>query len=119
MPAKPKAKRGRPPTPIDYDEVYKLAAIQCTDAEIAEWIGIGEEGFRKRKQSDEDLVGVLKKGREKGKASLRRMQYQLAEKGNATMLIWLGKNVLSQSDKMDQTIDHAVTVEIITGESND
>lgn len=33
--------------------------------------------------------------------SLRRQQIALAEKGNATMLIWLGKQLLGQSDKVD------------------
>ena len=112
MSEKPKAKRGRPPKPINYEEVYKLAAMQCTDAEIAAWIDITEEGFRKRKKADPDLVGVLEKGRHKGKASLRRMQYQAAEKGNATMLIWLGKNLLAQTDKLEQKNDGALNVTV-------
>ena len=36
-----------------------------------------------------------------GKASLRRKQWNLAEK-NATMGIWLGKQYLEQSDKIEQ-----------------
>ena len=35
--------------------------------------------------------------------SLRRKQYSTAMEGNATMLVWLGKNWLSQSDKLDTT----------------
>jgi hypothetical protein len=35
--------------------------------------------------------------------SLRRKQYSTAMEGNATMLVWLGKNWLSQTDKMDTT----------------
>ena len=32
------------------------------------------------------------------KSSLRRKQVELAQAGNVTMLIWLGKNLLGQSD---------------------
>ena len=34
-----------------------------------------------------------------GKTSRRRSQFDLANKGNATMLIWLGKQYLGQTDK--------------------
>jgi len=35
--------------------------------------------------------------------SLRRIQYSTAMEGNATMLVWLGKNWLGQTDKLDTT----------------
>jgi hypothetical protein len=38
------------------------------------------------------------------KISIRRQQLKLAEAGNATMLIWLGKQVLGQRDKIAQEI---------------
>ena len=41
----------------------------------------------------------LTKGRESLKHSLRRAQIKVALGGNATMLIWLGKNLLGQSDQ--------------------
>jgi hypothetical protein len=40
-----------------------------------------------------------KKFSAKGKTSLPRQQFELAKKGNATMLIWLGKQYLGQTDK--------------------
>jgi hypothetical protein len=36
-----------------------------------------------------------------GKAALRRRQFQSAMDGNPTMLIWLGKNWLGQTDKQE------------------
>jgi hypothetical protein len=33
------------------------------------------------------------------KISLRRQQIETAKKGNVSMLIWLGKQLLDQSDK--------------------
>jgi len=41
-----------------------------------------------------------------GKASLRRTQWKAATGGNSTMMVWLGKNVLGQTDK--QEIEHNV-----------
>lgn len=50
--------------------------------------------------------------------SLRRKQYEMAAGGNPTMLIWLGKQYLNQTDKneIDQTTT-IKTVEPITVES--
>ncbi len=92
----------RPPTPIDYALVERLAHIHCTDEEIATLIGFTEEGFRKRKGRDKELVGSLEKGRKGGKMSLRRMQWKSAEGGNVTAQIWLGKQLLGQKDKTEQ-----------------
>ena len=36
--------------------------------------------------------------------SLRRKQYEVALSGNPSMLIWLGKNVLGQSDQVQQDV---------------
>ena len=40
---------------------------------------------------------MLERGRAKGRLSLRRSQMKMAE-SNPTMSIWLGKNVLNQTD---------------------
>jgi hypothetical protein len=42
-------------------------------------------------------------GLQKCKASLRRKQFELAQAGNVTMLIWLGKNLLGQKDRHELT----------------
>jgi hypothetical protein len=41
---------------------------------------------------------------QKGRVALRSKQFELALAGNPTMLIWLGKQVLGQRDKIDQEI---------------
>jgi hypothetical protein len=40
---------------------------------------------------------------EEGRMSLRRLQWKKAQEGNTTMLIWLGKQYLGQSDKQELT----------------
>lgn len=95
---------GRPRIEIDYKQVEQLAAMQCTDEEIAAVLGVERNTIRRRKKDDEQFCSAYKKGQERGKASLRRMQFKAAEGGNATMLIWLGKQYLGQSDKTQQEI---------------
>lgn len=48
---------------------------------------------------------VIEKGRKQGNMSLKRKQYEVAMGGNVTMLIWLGKQRLDQTDKVEQRFD--------------
>ena len=89
------------PRNIDYKFVEGLASIQCTESEIAVAIGFSLSGFSKRKKNDPTLVEAIEKGREAGRKSLRRLQWQTANAGDKTMQIWLGKQYLGQSDKSD------------------
>lgn len=73
-------------------DVYKLAAMGCSDREIATWFDVDDNTLRY------NFKEIIAKGREELKHNLRRAQIKLALNGNATMLIWLGKNILGQSD---------------------
>lgn len=91
----------RPKFKIDYEAVEKLSAIQCTQQEIASFLGCSVDTL----QRDETFCGIYKKGQESGRMSLRRMQFKLAEK-NPTMAIWLGKQYLGQRDNIE--VDHSM-----------
>jgi len=41
---------------------------------------------------------AMERGRAKGRISVRRHQMKLLEAGNATMAVWLGKQLLGQRD---------------------
>jgi Fe-S oxidoreductase len=77
---------------IPPDEVYKLACLYCSYQEIADWFEIPRETL---KYNFRDLI---QKGYNSTKQGLRRAQIEVAMKGNVSMLIWLGKNMLGQSD---------------------
>jgi hypothetical protein len=83
---------GRDKKVIPPKDVEKLAAMGCKDIEICEWFGIDGNTLRY------NFSVELQKGRQSLNQSLRQAQLRLALSGNATMLIWLGKNVLGQSD---------------------
>lgn len=85
----------RPKLDIDEDGVFKLAKLHCTNTEIAAYFDCDEKTIRRR------FAETLAKGRERGKITLRRAQLRKAIRdGNTTMLIWLGKQMLGQSDKI-------------------
>ena len=98
----------RPQKPIDLKLLEDLARIQCTDEEMASILGFTREGFRKRKQRQPGLVGVIEKGKEAGRCSLRRLQWKSATAGNIAMQIFLGKQYLAQTDRQMTELGGAV-----------
>ena len=95
---------GRPKKEIDYTAVEKLASIQCTQEEIANFLGISVRTL----QRDEEFCRLYKKGMDNGKMSLRRTQFKIAEKGNASMAIFLGKQYLGQRDVIETDNTHEI-----------
>ncbi|MGD1097646.1 MAG: hypothetical protein ABSB35_37375 [Bryobacteraceae bacterium] len=88
---------GRKPVEIDLVELEKLCSLQCTHEEIAAWFKCSVrtiETYAKRPEFAE----VMTRGRAKGRISVRRAQMKLLESGNATMGVWLGKQLLGQRD---------------------
>ena len=77
---------------IPPEKVQELAEFGCTNTEIAQFYGCDESLIRK------SYSEFLTKGSAVGKTNLRNWQYHIAKKGNVTMLIWLGKQVLGQSE---------------------
>ena len=78
---------------IDPDEVENLARLWCEYGEMATILGINVETL-KYNFSDQ-----IQKGRSETKQALRKAQIKSALGGNTTMMIWLGKNILGQSDQ--------------------
>ncbi len=98
MDKKDKKSVGRPKKyDIDPKEVEKLAAFGCTVREIASFFGCSEDLIKK------SYSQFMTKGKDAGKIRLRKMQWNAADRGSVPMLIWLGKQVLGQSDKQEVT----------------
>ena len=95
------AKMGRPRIEIDQSDFEKLCVLQCTKEDIANWFECSEDTIEKwcKRTYGETFTAVFAQKREKGKVSLRRMQWKSAEAGNVTMQIFLGKQYLGQKDQ--------------------
>lgn len=91
----------RPRKDFDWNEVDKLCAIHCTRREIADWFDMSEDTVDRRCQEEHGVsfAAYYEQKKSPGKISLRRKQYQKAMDGDTSMLIWLGKNWLDQTDK--------------------
>tara|TARA_X000001382_G_scaffold122171_1_gene104949 strand:- start:1101 stop:1469 length:369 start_codon:yes stop_codon:yes gene_type:complete len=83
-------------------EVLDLARLHCSYKEMAEFFGINVETLKY------NFSDIIAKGRSETKQALRKAQIKLALSGNATMLIWLGKNILDQAESPLQSQDTQV-----------
>ena len=94
---------GRPKTEINKEQFEKLCAICCTEIEIAEWFACSVDTVNNwcKKTYKMNFSEVYKIKSVAGKISLRRLQFKAAENGNTSMLIFLGKQILGQRDKVD------------------
>lgn len=100
-----KAVMGRPKKEVDFSVLEGLCRIHCTQAECASVFGVSIDTLAARIREEFDLTfpEYYKQFDGSGKASLRRAQMSKALSGNATMLIWMGKQLLGQRDKIDTT----------------
>jgi hypothetical protein len=80
-------------------ELERLSAMQCTDEEVAAWFGVTTRTIERRRKNAK-FAEVMSRGKAKGRISVRRAQLKLLEAGNATMGVWLGKNILGQVDEI-------------------
>lgn len=110
-------KMGRPPVEIDVKIFENLCSIFCTLDEIAGVFGCSADTIERwcKREYKTTFAEAYKKASGKGRMSLRRMQFKLAEK-SAAMAIFLGKNYLGQTDNPavigsdeDATVDDALT----------
>ena len=106
---------GRPSiefTKETWAELNKMAQILCTKNEMADWLGCSEDTLERKIKEKYDVNFAAWYGKYSvgGKKSLRRVQYEKAVRdGNVPMLIWLGKQILGQSEKVDATNTNANT----------
>ena len=96
----------RPRKQIDQKQFENLCGLQCTKEEICDWFEVSDKTLDRwcNETYEESFSDVFSQKRGKGKISLRRMQMRLAEK-NASMAIFLGKQYLGQTDKVETVFD--------------
>ncbi len=98
---------------IDADALAELAAIGCTEAEAAAWLGVPADAFA-RALADPALRRAWADGALCGRVRIRRSQFALAER-NATMAGLLGRLILGQggdggiaADRLAEIVDTGI-----------
>lgn len=108
---KEKNKVGRPRLELEdiefngWDLLDSLIIWSAHQEYIAEELGISADTLDKRLKERYgcNFTEYRNKKKEKLRINIRKKQYDLAMKDNAAMLIWLGKNELGQSDKIEES----------------
>jgi len=84
---------------VDVKEIERLAFNQCTKIEICTSVGITTTTL------DRKYKKYYEKGKLLGKAHIKQLQMEKAEKGDVKMMIHLGKNYCGQKDQHQESQD--------------
>ena len=96
---------GRPKIQLDISKAEIFGQFRATYDTIADYFGCSYDTVRRTMQDEtSEFCKAYKKGYANTKMRLSEIQVKKALEGNITMLIWLGKQHLGQSDKTE--IDH-------------
>jgi hypothetical protein len=87
----------RPKVKIDLAELEKLYGLQCTDREVAAFLGISVKTLERRKKIKK-FMETMDAAKAKGRVSVRRMLFSQGARGNIAAAIFLAKNVLGYKD---------------------
>ena len=108
---------GRPKIEIDFEKVNALCAVFCNCQEIVSVlnsfdINCSYDTVERRVKEQFNVTFaeyVEQKQMAFAKPKLRKAQFDCALGGNATMLIWLGKQYLGQVDRQEMKIEGGET----------
>jgi hypothetical protein len=84
---------------IDAKVIQMLAQRGCTIEEMAAHYRCSRDTIER------NFAAIIDKGRADLRMSLREWQIQSAKRGNVAMMIWLGKQYLNQSDKIEEKVE--------------
>jgi hypothetical protein len=109
---KPEAKlakepgRTKPRLKLDKDAIAQWARAGSPVSEIAQRLGVSQRTLERRMEEPE-YRDLLSQAEAELKISLRTKQVEVALEGNVPMLIWLGKQMLGQKEKLEHSDDGA------------
>ena len=85
-------------------QVEKLASFGLTNKEIADALGYDDTTLKRK------FENFIIKGKANLKQRLKSKQIQVALGGNVSMLIWLGKQYLGQTEKVEESGDYKINI---------
>jgi len=111
---KQKNKGGRPKKEIIKKQFEGLCAIHCTQDEICDILDCSVDVLNNwcNEIYGDSFSKVFKQKSSTGKASVRRSQFNMAQK-NPSMSIWWGKQHLGQTENTKSTEDDPMYKEIM------
>lgn len=103
----------KPLSDSEFQQIIGMIEIACTRDEICSVLDMSDDTLNRRlkDRGEVNFAALHKKHSGVCNSSLRRLQWEGAKKGNVTMLIWLGKQWLGQTDKVENN-GPGVTVNI-------
>lgn len=97
-----KSKGGRPPVILDPAVAQAFGRMKATYETMAEYFRVSHDTIARRMSDPEsEFCVAYKKGFATMRLNLSEKQIAIANAGNVTMCIWLGKQYLGQSDKQE------------------
>lgn len=121
MPRTYGSKNGQHGATIDIEQFKSLCGMMCTEQEICDFFSCSHDTLNRWCHDNFGMTFGQAWGRFSsfGKISLRRYQFEQA-KTNPTMAIWLGKQVLGQTDDVKEEEHPLDKIEVrFTGENED
>ena len=103
---------GRPSKSIDLQLLDRLCQFPMKNEDIAFCLGVSLDTLERRVRAIEDSTFAEFKHKRGARLrlSLVEKQIEVAMRGNVSMLIWLGKQYLGQSDHLPAEEDHSQNV---------
>ena len=103
---------------IPKTEFEDLLSFQCTKEDIAGFFHVSEKTIARfcQREYHKPFTEVAEEYRSSGRVSLRRAQYAAAKAGNVQMLIFLGKQWLNQTDKVETNLHAEGDINVKHGE---
>ena len=106
--------KGQPKIVFDYVELEDLSRSYCSFIELAKFYNCSEQTIENYYKNDDEFKTAVDRGRFEAVKGLRRKQLEMAMDGNTQMAVFLGKNILGQTDKHE--VDNLSRVEPISVE---
>ena len=108
-------KNGRPLKEIDWEKAAYFAENGATGMELASYFDMHHATFYDRVKEEQGMswTAFASLHRKKAFIKLRNKQQEVALEGNTTMLIWLGKQYLEQTEKQDKNKDLDAAMETL------
>lgn len=95
--------RGHPMLALTDDGVKfieRLYACNCTQTEVAAELGVSVDVLQNKANSELNRI-ARERGRERFNSEIRQAQRAIMKRGDARMAIWLGKQYLGQTDRIE------------------